>query len=163
MRKICLSLLLFLLGQSFAFAQKNKNYLKISTGAEITTGIFQEGFNTGFGIYLTDYFSVIEGGSILLSTGIASWKGNNHSGKAGLVLTRLGYRQFLGAGLYIQGDGGLGIGLENFSGRTRFSFGGGPGYLFKSKNGGGFDIATRVNRYGYRTWFGVAAGYQFKL
>ncbi len=163
MRKIYFSLILFCLVQSFAIAQENKNHLKISGGPEITTGIFKEGFNTGFGIYLTDYYSVIEGGSILLSAGIASWKGNNHSGEAGLVLTRLGYRQFVGAGFYIQGDGGFGIGLENFSGRTRFTYGGGPGYLLKNKNGGGFDIAARVNRYGYRTWFGVAAGYQFKL
>ncbi|OSZ80716.1 hypothetical protein CAP36_05550 [Chitinophagaceae bacterium IBVUCB2] len=163
MKKILCFLVFSTFGLSFAYAQKSKNHLKISGGAEITTGIFKQGFNTGFGIYISDYYSVIEGGSILLSTGIASWKGNNHSGKAGLVLTRLGFRQFVGAGFYLQGDGGFGIGLENFSGRTRFSYGGGPGYLFASKNGSGFDISARVNRYGYRTWFGVAAGYQFKL
>lgn len=145
-------------------AQKNSNYIKIHAGAEITTGLFAEGYNSGWGVYITDYYGISDGGSIAFSTGVAVWKSSDASEvKAGMSLTRLGFRQFVAEGFYLQADAGIGIGLQSFSGATRFAFGGGPGYLFKSKKGGGLDISTRINRGFNRTWIGVGAGYQFKL
>jgi hypothetical protein len=147
-----------------ANAQKNLNYLKIHAGAEFTTGLFADGYSTGWGIYFTDYYGVGNTTNILLSTGLASWNAKGESSiKAGASLTRLGIHQFISKGLYLQADGGIGVGFEDWSGTTRFSYGGGPGYLFKSKSGGGFDLSARVNRGFNRTWIGIGAGYQFKL
>ena len=123
---------------------KSKCYLKVHAGAEIPTGLFGEEFATGWGIYVTDYFEMGKGGSVLISTGIAAWHIKEESNfKAGLALTRIGLRQFITGGVYLQGDLGFGVGLENFSGNTRFAYGFGPGYLFKNKSGGGLDINAR--------------------
>jgi hypothetical protein len=145
-------------------AQKGTNFLKIHGGAELTTGLFAEGYQTGWGVYVTDYYRVSDKTNISLSTGIASWKvKDDASFKIGMSLTRVGLQQYISNGFYLQGDAGVGVGLQKWSGTTKFVFGGGPGYLFKSKAGGGFDLSTRVNRGFNRTWIGLAAGYQFKL
>ena len=144
-------------------AQKGSNYLKIHAAAEFTTGLFADGYNTGWGVYATDYIEVAKGGSFLLSIGIAGWKASNDPSKAGMFLTRIGYRQFVSSGLYMQGEGGLGFGQNNFSGSTKFVLSGGFGYLFKGKRGNGFDICAKVNRGFIRTWIDLGAGYQLKL
>jgi hypothetical protein len=65
-------------------AQKNSNYLKVSGGTEIPTGFFSESYKVGLGAHVTDYFDVGRGGSILLSTGLSSWKASKVDIKAGL-------------------------------------------------------------------------------
>ena len=156
-------LLLFSLS-AFLNTSHAQNYIKIHAGAEIPTTFFAEAYKTGWGIYATDYYQIGKGGSIVFSTGVAAWNVIEESnGKTGMVLTRFGYRQFLVADIYFQGDAGFGVGLENFTGTTRFAYGFGPGYLFKNKRGGGIDINARFNRAFNRSWFGLGAGYQFKL
>lgn len=143
---------------------QRQNSLKIHGGAEFTSGFFADGYEAGWGIYVTDYIEVNKGGNIVLSTGGAFWNSKGEPvSKAGIWLTRFGYRQFVISGLYLQSDAGLGIGLKNFTGSTRFVFGVGPGYLIKNKTGGGFDINVRYNRGFNRTWFGLGVGYQFNL
>jgi hypothetical protein len=146
-----------------AFAQKNTNNLKINAGAEMPIGLFSKGYNAGWGVYATDYFGIADQTSISLSSGIASWKVKDGAFKIGMSLTRLGLRQFISNGLYLQGDAGVSVGLQSWSGSSKFVFGGGPGYLIKSKKGGGIDLSARVNRSFNRTWIGAAAGYEFKL
>lgn len=163
MKKIITLVSILVFALSTINSQNGTNHLKIHAGAELTTGLFADGYNTGWGIYATDYFSLSKDGSIVLSTGIGSWNQKTGSGKAGMSLTRIGYRQFFAKGFYFQGDAGIGLGLENFRGSTRFTFGGGPGYLLKIKNGDGFDISARVNRGFNRTWIGLGVGYQFRI
>jgi hypothetical protein len=163
MKHFAFTFLVFFAALLSSDAQKNNNYLKIHGSAELTTGLFADGYNTGWGIYITDYYGVAENTNICLSTGIASWNASNAAVKAGLSLTRVGIQQFIAKGFYLQADAGIGIGIRDWSGTTRFTLGGGPGYLFKSKGGGGFDISARVNRGFNRTWIGLGAGYEFKL
>lgn len=163
MKKLFLSSMILVVLISNIKAQKGDNFLKIHAGAELTTSLFADGYSTGWGIYATDYYGVSNDGNLVISTGVASWKVKDSPGKAGMFLTRIGYRQFLAEGFYLQADAGIGVGLENFSGATRFNFGGGLGYLFKNKKGSGFDISARANRGFGRTWIGLGAGYQFKL
>jgi hypothetical protein len=163
MIKIFQILIVFLFFISTINAQKGDNFLKLSGGVELTTGHFADGYSTGWGIYATDYYNISKDASLLLSTGITSFKVKNGTGKAGMSLSRFGIRQFVSNGFYFQGDAGIGIGLNNFDGPARFTFGFGPGYLFKSKRGSGFDLSARLNRGFSRTWIGLGAGYQFKL
>jgi len=162
MKQLCFALLSFFIIVNVQ-AQKGNNHLKLNGGAELNTGLFSEGYNTGWGVYATDYFGINEQTSLLLSTGVASWKVKDGSFKVGMSLTRFGVRQFVSNGFYLQGDAGISVGLETWSGLKRFAFGGGPGYLFKSKKGGGVDISARVNRSFHRTWIGLAAGYEFSF
>ncbi len=163
MKKNILFLLLSLFVSIFINAQKGSNYLKLNAGAELTIKSFADGYKSGWGIYATDYYNITDDLSILFSTGVTSFESKRGAGKAGMSLTRAGFRQFFSKGFYFQGDAGIGIGLKNFNGPTRFAFGFGPGYFFKSKNGNGFDISTRYNGGFNRTWIGLAVGYQFKL
>jgi hypothetical protein len=145
------------------FSQNKANFLKLHGGAEIPIGIFKEGYKTGWGLYATDYYGVSKEGSILISAGITGWKVQQAANNSGLFLTRLGYRHFIVHGLYVQGDGGLAVYTGYWGGPSRFTYGGGIGYLIKSKSGGGFDISARINKASYRSWLGFNIGYQFKL
>lgn len=148
---------------SVSNAQKGSNYLKIHAAAELPTGLFAAGYNAGWGIYATDYIGITKNGSFLLSAGIAFWKASNDPSKAGMLLTKFGYREFVTSGFYVQVDAGLGFGQNNFSGSTKLVIGSGLGYLFKNEKGNGFDIFAKVNRGFIRTWIDLGAGYQFKL
>lgn len=164
MRQIILFFVLVLGMNNNFFGQKGNNFLKLHASAELTTGLFADGYKTGWGVYATHYYGTSKDGSIAFSAGLASWdETNGGRTKAGMFLVRAGYRQILVEGLYVQGDGGFGVGSKNFSGTTRFVIGGCLGYLFKNKTGSGFDISARVNRGFNRTWLGLGAGYQFKL
>ncbi len=156
-------LMIFNLFTLIIFAQKHTNTLKVHGGPELTTGLFADGYKTGWGVYATDYVGLGDKTSLSLSTGVAFWNAKNASIKAGMSLTRLGLRQFVSNGLYFQGDAGLGIGLSDWSNDKEFVFGGGTGYLFKTKKGGGFDLSLRANRGFSRTWIGLGLGYEFKL
>lgn len=155
--------LIFVHFANISFSQKGKNYFKINTGAELTSGLFAEGYKSGWGIYASHYYSISKEGSFVISSGVAFWNESNGTGKAGMSLTRAGFRQFVYQGLYFQADAGIGLGLNNFSETTRFCFGGGTGYLFKNTKGNGVDISVRINRGFNRTWIGIGAGYQFGL
>jgi hypothetical protein len=146
-----------------SFSQQGSNYLKVYASAEFTTGLFDEGYNTGWGIYATDFYGMGEKTSLSLSTGIASWNAKNADITAGMWLTRFGLRQFLVKGFYLNADGGIAVGIKDWSGSSQFAYGGGIGYLLRSKRGGGIDISARVNRSFERTWIGLGAGYEFKL
>jgi hypothetical protein len=147
-----------------AQAQKNTNTLKINGGAEITTGVFADGYNTGWGAYLTDYYSIGPQSSVLLSTGLASWSAKDYEDfKIGMFLTRVGLRHFIPRKFYLQTDLGIAVGLKEWKGTNRAALGIGPGYLFRTKNGSGIDLSARVNGSFNRTWFGLALGYEFKL
>lgn len=164
MRTILMYLLFSTMLYSICSGQKGSNFLKLHASAELTTGLFADGYKTGWGVYATDYYGTTKDGSLAFSAGLAGWnEANGGTTKAGMFLVRVGYRQIIAAGLYAQGDGGIGIGSKNFSGTTRFVFGGGLGYLIKNKTGSGFDISARVNRGFSRIWIGLGAGYQFKL
>ncbi|MGZ5135798.1 MAG: hypothetical protein ACXWCG_11630 [Flavitalea sp.] len=144
-------------------AQTKSNHLKINGGAEITTRLFARGYNTGWGLYVTDYIGIANQQNLSLSTGVAFWNARNSSFKVGISLTRIGFRQFVSNGFYFIGDAGIGVGLKSWSGTTRFAFGGGTGYLFRNKKSAGLDLSVRANRTFNRTWIGLAAGYEFKL
>ena len=144
-------------------AQKNMNFIKIHGGVEMPLGIFKEGYKTGWGIYATDYYDVNKDGSVLLSAGITGWKVQDANNNSGLFLTRVGYRHFVVEGLYAQGDAGLAVYTGYWKGPSRFTYGGGFGYLIKNKSGNGFDISARINKASYRPWIGFNIGYQFKL
>jgi len=159
------SLLVFVLLSvtTSSHGQKNGNFLKLHASAEFTTGLFNEGYNTGWGIYATDYFGLGDKTAISLSTGIASWNAKNAELKAGMSLSRVGLRQFLASGFYLQADAGIAVGLKDWSGSTKFAFSGGAGYLFRINGKGGVDISAKVSRSFDRTWIGLGAGYEFKL
>jgi hypothetical protein len=144
-------------------AQKGSNFLKLHASAELTTGLFNEGYNTGWGVYATDYFGIAGKTSISLSTGFAAWNAKDADLKIGMSLTKLGLRQFLAGGLYFQADAGIAVGLKDWSGSTKFAYSAGAGYLIRLKHRGGIDISAKVNRAFIRTWIGVGAGYEFKL
>lgn len=162
MKSMILFLIIFHFG-NISFSQKNKNYFKINTGAELTSGLFAEGYKSGWGIYASHYYNIGKEGNFVISSGIAFWNESNGTSKAGMSLTRVGLRQFVYQGFYFQADAGIGLGLKNFSETTRFCFGGGAGYLFKNAKGNGVDISVRINRGFNRTWIGIGAGYQFRL
>lgn len=139
-------------------AQKGSDIFKISGGAEIPVGFFASGFETGWGIYVTDYYGINDNGSILLSTGLAYWKDK------GLSLTRAGYRRILApSGFYLQAEAGIAVYLQNFGEGTTFSIGGGPGYLVKTGPSSAIDIYGRINHINNRNFISLGAGYQFKL
>lgn len=153
----------FLFFLANCFAQRGENYIKLTSNAELTSGLFAEGYKSGWGIYASHYYGISKEGSFVISSGVAFWNESNGTGKAGMSLIRAGFRQFVYQGLYFQADAGIGLGLNNFSETTRFCFGGGTGYLFKNTKGNGVDISVRINRGFNRTWIGIGAGYQFGL
>jgi len=143
--------------------QKKINFLKVQVGAESPIGFFNEGYKTGWGIHVTDYYGVADKGNILLTTGVTGWKAKGADLNSGLSITKLGYQQFVAKGLYLQADAGLGIYIGDWGGSSDFTFGGGIGYLFNTNNKGGFDISTKYNRISDRSWISLSIGYQFKL
>jgi hypothetical protein len=140
-----------------------KNYLKLHSGVEIPVGFFGDAYKTGFGIHLTDYYRIANEGDLVISVGIGSWKAKNADIRGGLSQFRVGYRQFITNGLYLQADGGLAKYVGNWGRGSRFTFGGGPGYLIKLKERSGVDLHFRINRVPTRTWLIFGAGYQFKF
>ncbi len=163
MRTLLLPLNLLFLIPFIANGQKGNSFIEIHGSAETTTGFFAEGYKTGYGIYAIGYGEINKSGNISVSIGVASWNVKNGTGSAGMILPRIGYRQFVVEGLYLLGDIGVSIGIKNFKNSTRFVIGGGLGYMFKNKSGSGFNLSTRINRGFNRTWIGLGAGYQFKL
>ena len=145
-----------------SFSQKGSNHLKINGGAEVTTGTFKEGYKTGWGIYATDYLGLDSKSSILFSTGVAQWDGDNSSFEIGLIFLKTGYRLFAIQNLYLQGEVGLAKGFKEYNDGTYFTYSAGLGYLFKIGNSG-VDISTKYNRFDYRSWFSIHVGYQFRL
>jgi len=164
MRNTFLTLILLLIVTTCAISQKANNYIKLSGGVEYSVGgSYSTSYKNGWGLYVTGY-ETIKSGKVLVSGGITNWHSEfNSSNKAGIIMLRAGYYKPLGKGLYIQGDGGIGFGFEKFKSITRGVFGGGLGYLFENKTGGGFDISVRLNNGFGLTWAGIGAGYQFKL
>ena len=165
MKKILLVLIISLFSFSRINAQKGSNSIKIHAAAEIPVGFFATGYNAGWGLHVTDYIRTgNKGGDLLLSAGFASWKDKLGANiKAGLVLIRGGYRQFVSSGFYFQLEAGVAILVQDWGQGSRFSYGGGAGYLIKSKKGkGGIDISAKFNRITYRSWIGLGLGYQFE-
>jgi hypothetical protein len=163
MRKIIiLSFFVFTAGQ--IFSQKN-NYLKFHGGLELPVGFFSEGYRTGWGIHVTDYLETNPGGSILFTAGVAGWKAKIGQGiKANLLIIRIGYRVFVAEGFYFQAEaGGVGFYLDEYNNGTRYTYAGGLGYLFNRKTNHSFDISSKFNRLGGRSWVSLNLGYQFKL
>ena len=129
-------------------------------------GFFASAYNAGWGLHFTDYIRISDkGGDILGTVGFTSWKDKLGANiKAGLVLIRGGYRQFVSTGFYFQIEAGVAIIVQDWGKGSRFSYGGGAGYLIKSKKGkGGIDISAKFNRITYRSWIGLGIGYQLKL
>src|SRR5215217_3780211 len=114
MKKILLFALVntFFMIPNTSYSQKGSNHLKISAGAEVTTGIFKEGYKTGWGIYATDYLGLDNKSSILFSTGVAKWNGDNSDFTVGLFFLKTGLRLFAVDNLYFQGELGLAKGFE---------------------------------------------------
>jgi hypothetical protein len=150
---------------SISYGQKHPNYLKIHAGTEIPVGFFDEGYKTGWGIHATDYFQVSKGGSIVLTTGFASWKAKIGQGiQANLLNVRFGYRFFAAGGLYFQVEPvGVGFYLDEHNSGAKYVYSAGMGYLFSNKSKSGFDISSKFNRVGDRSWVSINLGYQFKL
>jgi hypothetical protein len=164
MKKVFFLLIFGSFSLANANAQKGSNDLKIHAGAEMPIGDFSDAYNIGWGLHLTDYISLNDKGGFLVTTGFTSWKDKLGANiKAGLLLIRGGYRQFVSKGFYFQGEAGTAIILQDWGKGSRFSFGGGAGYLFKTKGKGAIDISVLFNRITYRTWIGLGIGYQFKL
>jgi len=156
----------FLLLQLFScnlFAQRRENFLKVISSVELPVGFFQNGYKTGWGIYATDYLGIADKTAIALSSGIASWNAKNASIKAGMSISKLGIRQFISSGFYLQTDAGIAVGIKDWTGSSKFTFDGIAGYLVRTKGGGGVDFSAKVNRAFARTWVGLGVGYEFKL
>jgi hypothetical protein len=146
-----------------SYSQKRQNNLKFNGSLEIPVGYFGSPYKTGVGVHLTDYQEIGKGESILLSVGYSSWNAKNIDINAGLLQFSLGLRQFIAGSLYLQGDVGAMKYVSDWGHSTRIGFGGGIGYLVKTKNNNGVDFSVRINRIPGRTWVGLGVGYQFKL
>lgn len=144
-------------------AQQKTNALKISTGLEQPVGEFGDAYKSGFGIFFTDYYGVSKKGSIVFVVGTSSWKAKAADIRGNLSQIKVGFRQFLVSGLYLQADGGWGRYTGTWGGGNRFVYSGGAGYLLKTKGINGIDFNIRISQVPNRSWVGLGIGYQFKL
>jgi hypothetical protein len=162
MKKIITAVLVMLIFIP-AFSQKKQNALKIAGNAALPIGTFGENFNAGWGIHLTYYYSVNEGGSVLASAGLDRWHAKNSDITGGLSQYKIGYRQFVSKGFYLNGDLGIANYLGIWGNGSKFTYSGGTGYLIKTKGNGGVDIHARISAVPTRSWISLGAGYQFGL
>lgn len=163
MKEFLLSMTLVIVSCGSLYAQKKQNHLKIHGGVDMPVGYFGDNYNTGWGIFVTDYYGVSEKGSIFFSAGLSRWKAKNADITGGLSQLKFGYRHFMVSGLYLQADGGLAKYVGNWGDGSRFAYSGGLGYLIRIKGNSGVDLGIKISRVPTRTWVGYGIGYQFKF
>ena len=155
----CCTLVAIILFFAFtiANAQEKKHVIKAHAAVELPIGHFADNYNTGWGLFVTDYYSVTKGGNLVFSLGYSHWKNPDYSTGDGLWQIRTGFQVFPAKAFYLQPDFGLAI----TRGGAGFQYGFGPGYLFKLKEKGSIDVSLHINRLASNTWLSFGAGYQF--
>ena len=162
MKTVCATIIIILISL-ITYSQKKQNALKLAGNVALPIGSFGDNYHVGLGGNLTYYYSVNESAHVLFSVSVDRWEAKNSTISGKLSQYRIGYRQFVSKGFYLNGEFGMANYLGVWGSGSKFTYSAGTGYLIRTKGNSGVDIHARISGVPTRSWISLGAGYQFGL